>query len=157
MRQIITPRITGDQIQKMPEILSIGECMIELFSEEPIEEAHTFTRSLAGDSFNILVAAQRLGTSTGYVTRLGDDPFAGYLLQTWEGEGIDTSHVRKVPGFNAVHFVSLLPGSSSITARGAHPARSSLAISTRITSAVPGFSTSAASLRRSRQPPGKQF
>ena len=110
MRQIITPRITGDQIQKMPEILSIGECMIELFSEEPIEEAHTFTRSLAGDSFNILVAAQRLGTSTGYVTRLGDDPFAGYLLQTWEGEGIDTSHVRKVPGFNAVHFVSLLPG-----------------------------------------------
>ena len=57
----------------MPELLSIGECMIELFSEEPIEVADTFTRSLAGDSFNVLVAAQRLGTSTGYVTRLGDD------------------------------------------------------------------------------------
>ena len=94
----------------MPDILSIGECMIELFSEEPIEEADTFTRSLAGDSFNILVAAQRLGSSTGYVTRLGDDPFAGYLLQTWEGEGIDTSHVKTVAGFNAVHFVALLPG-----------------------------------------------
>ena len=94
----------------MPELLSIGECMIELFSEEPIEVADTFTRSLAGDSFNILVAAQRLGTSTGYITRLGDDPFAGYLFQTWQGEGIDTSHVRTVPGFNAVHFVALLPG-----------------------------------------------
>jgi 2-dehydro-3-deoxygluconokinase len=93
----------------MPEILSIGECMIELFSEEPIEVADTFTRSLAGDSFNILVAAQRLGTSTGYVTRLGDDPFAGYLLQTWQNEGIDTSHVKTVAGFNAVHFVALLP------------------------------------------------
>ena len=94
----------------MPEILSIGECMIELFSEEPIEVADTFTRSLAGDSFNILVAAQRLGTSTGYVTRLGDDPFAEYLLRTWQNEGIDTSHVMKVSGFNAVHFVALLPG-----------------------------------------------
>ena len=50
--------------------------MIELFSEEPMGEAETFTRSLAGDSFNILVAAQRLGSTTGYITRLGDDPFA---------------------------------------------------------------------------------
>ena len=41
---------------------------------------------------------------------MGDDPFAGYLFQTWQGEGIDTSHVRTVPGFNAVHFVALLPG-----------------------------------------------
>lgn len=94
----------------MPEILSIGECMIELFSDEPIEMADTFTRSLAGDSFNILVAAQRLGTSTGYMTRLGEDPFAEYLLRTWRGEGIDTSRVMKVPGFNAVHFVALLSG-----------------------------------------------
>ena len=36
----------------MPDLISIGECMIELFSEDSIEEAETFTRSLAGDSFN---------------------------------------------------------------------------------------------------------
>ena len=93
----------------MPDLISIGECMIELFAEEPIESADTFTRSLAGDSFNICVAAQRLGTSTGYVTRLGNDPFADYLLGTFHSEGIDTSGVRKVDGFNAVHFVALMP------------------------------------------------
>ena len=93
----------------MPDLISIGECMIELFAEEPIESADTFTRSLAGDSFNICVAAQRLGTSTGYVTRLGSDPFADYLLGTFQSEGIDTSGVRKVDGFNAVHFVALMP------------------------------------------------
>ena len=93
----------------MPDLISIGECMIELFAEEPIETADTFTRSLAGDSFNICVAAQRLGTSTGYVTRLGDDPFADYLLGTFESSGIDTSGVRRVDGFNAVHFVALMP------------------------------------------------
>ena len=93
----------------MPDLISIGECMIELFAEEPIETADTFTRSLAGDSFNICVAAQRLGTSTGYVTRLGDDPFADYLLGTFRSLGIDTSGVRRVDGFNAVHFVARLP------------------------------------------------
>ena len=93
----------------MPELISIGECMIELFSEDPIEEADTFTRSLAGDSFNICVAAQRLGTSSGYITRLGNDPFAGYLLNTWNSLGIDTSQIRTIEGFNAVHFVALMP------------------------------------------------
>ena len=94
----------------MPDIVSIGECMLELFSEEPMGEAETFTRSLAGDSLNILVAAQRLGSSTGYITRLGDDPFAEYLQGAWRNEGIDASRVKVVDGFNAVHFVSLLPG-----------------------------------------------
>jgi 2-dehydro-3-deoxygluconokinase len=94
----------------MPDIVSIGECMLELFSEEPMGEAETFTRSLAGDSLNILVAAQRLGSTTGYITRLGDDPFAEYLLGAWRNEGMDASRVKVVDGFNAVHFVSLLPG-----------------------------------------------
>ena len=77
----------------MPDFLSMGECMIELFSEQPLEEAETFQRSFAGDSLNILVAASRMGTSTGYLTRLGSDPFTSYLLNAWEREGIDTSHV----------------------------------------------------------------
>ena len=94
----------------MPDIISIGECMIELFSEQPIETADTFQRSFAGDSLNILVAASRLGTSTGYVTRVGHDPFSSYLLDSWRTEGIDTSHVKMVEGFNAVHFVAQLPG-----------------------------------------------
>ena len=83
--------------------------MIELFSDQPLEEADTFTRSLAGDSLNILVAAARLGTTTGYITRLGSDPFTAYLLNTWRKENIDTSHVIEVEGFNAVHFVALMP------------------------------------------------
>ena len=94
----------------MPDIISIGECMIELFSEQPMETADTFQRSFAGDSLNILVAASRLGTSTGYVTRVGNDPFTSYLLNSWRAEGIDTSHAKMVEGFNAVHFVAQLPG-----------------------------------------------
>jgi len=93
----------------MVDMVSIGECLIELFSEEPIETSDTFTRSLAGDSFNILVAASRLGTKTGYITKLGDDPFKGYLKNSFEKEGVDTSHVliEYGKGFNAAHFVAV--------------------------------------------------
>ena len=94
----------------MPDIITIGECLIELFSDGPLEEADTFHRSLAGDTLNMLVAASRLGSSTGYITRLGKDPFTPYLLNTWRSEGIDVSHVREEDGFNAVHFLALLPG-----------------------------------------------
>ena len=42
----------------MPDFISIGECMIEFFAEEPIGEAESFTRSLAGDSLNISCSAK---------------------------------------------------------------------------------------------------
>ena len=93
----------------MPDMLSIGESMIELFSEEPMDRAETFTRSVAGDSLNIIVAASRLGTKTGYITKLGNDPFEVYLLDTFTSEGIDTSHVLIGDGFNAAHFVTVMP------------------------------------------------
>ena len=70
----------------MPEMISIGECLIELFSKEPIQKASTFNRSLGGDSFNILVAASRLGTKTGYITNFGDDPFESYVRKTITSE-----------------------------------------------------------------------
>ena len=94
----------------MPEIVAIGECMIELFSDEPMGSADTFQRAYAGDTNNVLHMASRLGTSCGYVTRAADDAFGDFLLNAWRDNGIDTSAVRRVPGFTAVHFISLLPG-----------------------------------------------
>tara|TARA_A100001037_G_scaffold292759_1_gene308485 strand:+ start:396 stop:1340 length:945 start_codon:yes stop_codon:yes gene_type:complete len=91
----------------MPEIISIGECLIELFSKEPIQKATTFNRSLGGDSFNILVAASRLGTKTGYITNFGDDPFEPYLRETITNENIDASSINVVQGFNSVAFIAI--------------------------------------------------
>ena len=84
--------------------------MVELFSEEPIARAGSFRKAVGGDALNTLVAAARLGASTGFVTRVGDDPFAPFLLESWRAEGIDVSHARLVEGFNAIYFISLLPG-----------------------------------------------
>ncbi len=69
----------------------------------------SFHKAYGGDTLNVLVAASRLGSSTGYITRVGNDPLAPYLLESWRGEGIDVSQVKLVDGFNGLYFISLLP------------------------------------------------
>ena len=93
----------------MPDIVSLGECMVELYGDKPLAQAECFYKSYAGDTLNMIAMASRLGTPCGYVTRVGDDPFAEYLLGVWRDLGIDTSRVKVVPGFNAVHFTVLMP------------------------------------------------
>lgn len=94
---------------RSPDIIALGECMIELLSDEPLDIAITFSKSYAGDTLNMLNMATKLGTSCGYVTRLATDPFADYLMDEWRRTGIDTTAVRRVPGFTGMHFISLLP------------------------------------------------
>ncbi len=94
----------------MLDIISVGECMIELYADQPLAEAPCFMKAFAGDALNNIAAAQRMGSRTGFITRVGDDPFAPYLLKSWREMGIDVSHCRVVPGFNGLYFISLLPG-----------------------------------------------
>ncbi|MCX6020240.1 MAG: PfkB family carbohydrate kinase, partial [Chloroflexi bacterium] len=94
----------------MPDMLALGECMVELFCDGPISAAPVFHKSFGGDTLNTLAAAARLGASTGYLTRVGDDPFGSYLLDAWAAEGIATERAHRVPGFNGLYFISLLEG-----------------------------------------------
>ncbi|HEY3373752.1 MAG TPA: sugar kinase [Candidatus Aquicultor sp.] len=97
----------------MPEfdIVSIGECMVELYSNRPLFDAETFSKSCGGDTLNVLVAAARLGSVTGFITRVGEDQFAPFLLQEWLNERIDLSLVKVIPERkNGVYFISEFEG-----------------------------------------------
>lgn len=97
----------------MPEfdIVSIGECMVELYGEKPFLEADAFHKSYGGDTLNVLVSASRLGSRTGYITRIGEDHFAPYLLQGLLNERIDLSLVRVIPERkNSIYFISTFEG-----------------------------------------------
>jgi len=86
--------------------------MVEFFSERPLAGTavtQRFTRTFGGDTLNCLVAASRLGSRCGYITRVGDDPFANFLVACWQREGINVEAVRRVPGFNGVYFISTTP------------------------------------------------
>ena len=92
----------------MADLISVGECLIELSSEKPLANSEIFRKSYAGDTLNVISMASALGVSCGYITRVGKDPFAEYLISSWKNQLIDTSQVKLVPGYNAIHFISLL-------------------------------------------------
>lgn len=55
------------------DLVSLGECMVELWSDEPLGTVDRLHRSYGGDAPNALVTASRLGSRTASITRVGDD------------------------------------------------------------------------------------
>jgi 2-dehydro-3-deoxygluconokinase len=79
-------------------VASIGECMMELRHRSPTDLDLAF----GGDTLNTAAYLARLGSAAGlsvdYVTALGDDPYSDAMLAMWQGEGIGTSLVQRLPG-----------------------------------------------------------
>ena len=92
------------------DLISFGESMVEFFAEQPLADALVFQKAYGGDAMNVLVAAARLGARGGFISKVGDDPFARYLRAEWQREGLDLTHAPVVPGFNAVYFITVLEG-----------------------------------------------
>lgn len=109
------------------DLLGIGECMVELYSTLPLSETPALERSFGGDVLNALVMASRLGASTGFISRVGKDPFGEGLHQAWQQEGIGTCMAPLVDGENGVYFISLLEnGEREFTYRRAGSAASQI-------------------------------
>src|SRR5882724_6936071 len=63
----------------------------------PLEHAEAFVKRTAGAETNVAIGLARLGLRVGWVSRLGTDSMARYLLAAMEREGIDCSHVHCDP------------------------------------------------------------
>lgn len=80
-----------------------------------------FNLGAGGKGSNQAVAAARAGGSVHLVTRIGDDAFGQLALDTWRRDGIDTRHVRVMPGEStgaAFIFVSQQTGDNAIIVNG---------------------------------------
>jgi 2-dehydro-3-deoxygluconokinase len=94
----------------MPDIIGIGEPLVELAAEDRgrLEGVNRFRRGWGGDTFNCMVAATRMGASTGYVTRVGDDPFGRDFLVGCRDEGIESSSILVEPtGYTGLYLIAL--------------------------------------------------
>ncbi|MCG7338897.1 sugar kinase [Staphylococcus sp. ACRSN] len=86
----------------MSKFLTIGEPIALFGSDEQdksLEEAQKFTKYLAGAEVNVAVGVSRLGHSTQYVTRLGDDPFGGFIEKELSKNNIGTDYIEKTDAF----------------------------------------------------------
>ncbi len=88
------------------DIITIGESLIELSTNENLTTAVSLDKYYGGDTLTTAISALRLGSKVGFISRIGMDCFKDYLLESWQDEGLDISHVKPVQGFNGIYIVS---------------------------------------------------
>jgi 2-dehydro-3-deoxygluconokinase len=88
-----------------PELICIGEPMVELNQTRPGEPNYLFGHG--GDTSNAAIAAARQGAKVGYLTALGQDAFGQSFISLWQQEGVDSSRVRRLAdAHTAIYFVT---------------------------------------------------
>ena len=92
----------------MPDIVCLGEPMIEFNRQPPAKDGRVYwLEGHGGDTSNCAVAAARQGASAGYITAIGGDPFGDALMRLWADESVDTSAViRRSDAPTGIYFVT---------------------------------------------------
>ncbi len=82
----------------------------------PMRFSHTFERKVGGAELNVMLGAARLGLSTGWISRVGNDEFGQYILNFMRGEGVDTTNVVMEDEYNTpVNFKEIRENGSGST------------------------------------------
>jgi fructokinase len=94
------------------EVIGIGEVLIDFVGLKPVSylEVSMFQKCFGGAPMNTLIGVSRLGSSTGAITSVGDDPFGQFLVDELNKNGVDTSHVKVKKGMRTtISFVTNEP------------------------------------------------
>lgn len=75
--------------------MAMGETMIQLnaLTPGPLRYVNCFEKHAAGTESNVAVGMVRMGFSSGWISRLGDDELGRFIHGFLRGEGVDVSHV----------------------------------------------------------------
>ena len=88
------------------DIIAIGESLVELSTNAKMSEASCLYKSYGGDVLASAIAALRMGSKVGFITRIGDDPFKEFLLESWQYEGLDISQVKLINEANGLYIIA---------------------------------------------------
>ena len=80
----------------MPKVLCIGELLIDFVSttvDVTLAEAPGFAKAAGGATANVAVGLAKLGVDSGFIGKIGDEPFGNFLRQTLEQSSVDTTHL----------------------------------------------------------------
>ena len=78
-----------------PEILSFGEPLAAFYSKDrrSLSRAGEFDMTWGGDTSNVALGISKLGHSSGYITRVGNDAFGEGFIDLWRSNSVDTTNV----------------------------------------------------------------
>ncbi|MBW7984228.1 sugar kinase [Enterobacillus tribolii] len=77
------------------DVITCGEAMAMFVAQETgdLAEVNHFTKRIAGAELNVSIGLSRLGLNVGWVSRIGNDSFGRFTLETLKKEGIDSRGV----------------------------------------------------------------
>ena len=85
----------------MPKALCIGELLIDFVSttfDVTLAEAPGFAKAAGGATANVAVGLAKLGVDSGFIGKIGAEPFGDFLRQTLEQSSVDTTHLISETG-----------------------------------------------------------
>lgn len=88
------------------DIITIGESLVEFSSDTKLSNAESLHKFYGGDALATAIAALRSGSRVGFITRVGNDVFKEYLLDSWQTEGLDISQVKIANEQNGIYFIA---------------------------------------------------
>ncbi len=93
----------------MNTLYAIGEMLIDFTAQETgaLESAVTFRKNAGGAPANVAVCVAKLGKKANIITKLGNDPFGNFLVETLKREKVGTEFVFRTDRANtALAFVA---------------------------------------------------
>lgn len=88
------------------DIIAMGECLVELSTDLSLQDAECLNKYFGGDALTTAVAAARLGSRVGFITKLGNDAFKNFFINAWKSEGLDTSQVTAIDERNGLYLIA---------------------------------------------------
>ena len=95
----------------MAEIITLGELLIDFFSTKTgasLAESPGFIKSPGGAPANVAVGVAKLGKKSGFIGKVGNDPFGDFLNSVLSENKVDTTQLkRSTKTHTTLAFVSL--------------------------------------------------
>lgn len=78
------------------DVITLGRASVDLYGQQiggRLEDMASFAKSVGGCPANVAIGAARLGLKSGFITRVGQEPFGRFILEQLDREGVDTRGV----------------------------------------------------------------
>ena len=81
----------------MSKLYCIGELLIDFQSvgSAALKDTQQFVKKAGGAPANVCVQAVKLGQKAAYLTKVGNDGFGEFLIETLKNEGVDVKYISK--------------------------------------------------------------
>jgi 2-dehydro-3-deoxygluconokinase len=87
-----------------PDVVVVGEVLVELSSTEPLRDGATLRLGFSGDALNAAAAAAAAGAHTALVARVPTDELGDELVARVAALGVDTGYLARVAGQHGLYF-----------------------------------------------------